>query len=260
MSLYLSDDSRRDDFYEWLLSDAPAAQAERQRRFDEATRREQAQRRQVQAWSHATETSITAPDDLVELARTMDTISARQQLRDAEMQAMGDEARVRRSRADLEAYRHSLGDTDYLYPAAYLGPGAAHQPIPDEATRPVDLRPGMRVREFIGGREFTVAHVHGGPDRAIVIDTDGRRHDYDTPVHVGIVRDDRYADHTVDLEQAAPAVAAVDGPEPDWLDIEDQGLCRGCLDDPCRCSTIDVRDAGDPPVIEPPENDFGVEL
>jgi hypothetical protein len=121
-----------DRYYEWLLSDHPEAAAERARRRA-AYHAEQAHGREVLGgFADRTDADPNAPETIRELAKTARWLLTRQAERDAAEQALSEPERLARARADFELERRTAGASGYRYPARYLGPRAARQPIPHD--------------------------------------------------------------------------------------------------------------------------------
>jgi len=112
-----------DRVYEFLLSDHPAAKAER-------LARRAADRAAITAWRARLVTfGAGMPANLHNLAETMGRLDDRATLRDAAEQGEPDEVWVARARQRFTATARTWGDDpDYRYPTRYLGPAAAHQP------------------------------------------------------------------------------------------------------------------------------------
>jgi len=119
-----------DRAYEFLLSDHPAAKAERQRRRDEHLARRTADSEAITAWrARLTTFGAGAPANLHNLAETMGRLDDRATLRDAAEHAEPDEVCVARARQRFTATARTWGeDPDYRYPTRYLGLAAADQP------------------------------------------------------------------------------------------------------------------------------------
>jgi hypothetical protein len=121
--------------YEWLLSDHPLAQAERERRAAEFFTAE---------FQHEAglEGEAARPEDeqfaghLADLGEEVGGLAAQvEPSGDPDQQAHEladdpDEVTVARSRQDYEQFRREHGEPDYSYPAHYLGAGAAEYPPP----------------------------------------------------------------------------------------------------------------------------------
>ena len=135
-----------DRAYEFLLSDHPAAKAERQRRRDEHLARRAADSDAITAWRERLVTfGHGVPANLHNLAETMGRLDQHASLRDAVDEAEPDEVWVARARQRFTHTARTWGDDpDYRYPARYLGPAAAHQPnllAPGPPTRPTPPAP-----------------------------------------------------------------------------------------------------------------------
>jgi hypothetical protein len=133
-----------DRFFEWLLSDHPAAVLERARRRLDHQLAEAEDLARLRGWlakiDHLAQAGQPLGDSvwhLAEQARTWLIPRAEQRL--AALTDPPDQVRVRRARIQLETSRQVGNDPDYRYPARYLGVDAAHQPIPpDPWARPND--------------------------------------------------------------------------------------------------------------------------
>jgi hypothetical protein len=124
-----------DAFYEWLLSDHPAAKAERDWRRAATYQAETDRAAAVRAWAGKIGARADAPQTMRDLAASMgplaDQTTARAQARYAEP----DDAYVTRLRAQHETHvkvSGPPGSWDYQYPAHLTGPGAAAYPPPPE--------------------------------------------------------------------------------------------------------------------------------
>jgi hypothetical protein len=146
----LSERSTLDDrFYTFLLSDHPAAAAERCRRraayLDDTARR----REVLHGWlakldATSAQTGDRFDDSMRRLAATTRTLLDRET---AELEGecrKPDAARLARSRGRYETHRHARGHTTYRYPARWQGSAAARQPIPPE--RPASAGRQARAR------------------------------------------------------------------------------------------------------------------
>ncbi len=125
-----------DAFYEWLLSDAPAAQRERARRRSHHASEAKQERARVTAWCRRTLANDAAPEHLRGLAEAMQRLVDRSTARDLAEAGVPNDEWVHRARRQYETSRRAAGDHDYRYPARYLGPGAASQPVPDQCYAP----------------------------------------------------------------------------------------------------------------------------
>ena len=133
-----------DQFYEWLLSDHPAAVSERARRRLDHQLAEAIDLARLRDW--LAKIDQLAKDGrplgdsvwrLAEQARTRLIPKAEQRL--AALTADPDPVRVHRARREFETSLQAGKDPDYRYPARYLGAQAARQPIPPEPwARPYD--------------------------------------------------------------------------------------------------------------------------
>jgi hypothetical protein len=129
--------SPHDRFYEWLLSDHPAAVRERARRRLDHQLVEAIDLARLRGWlakiDRLTKAGQPLGDSvwgLAEQARTWLIPNAEQRL--AALTADPDQVRVHRARSELETSLQAGKDPDYRYPARYLGAQAAGQPIPPE--------------------------------------------------------------------------------------------------------------------------------
>jgi hypothetical protein len=125
-------------FYEWLLSDHPAAAAERARRRADHHARETRELQMLRAWVARTRADPDAGMPYQRLAEAGERLLDRRAARLAADQAEPAPARLVRLRRELETTRRATGDPDYRYPARYLGPRAARQPIPPDPGRTTD--------------------------------------------------------------------------------------------------------------------------
>src|SRR6266508_163442 len=126
-----------DRFYTFLLSDHPAAAAERCRRraayLDDTSRR----REVLHGWLAKLDATPARPgarfDDAVRrLAATTRTLLDREAAELKGQYGEPDATRLARSRRQYETHRHARGHTAYGYPARWGGAAAARQPIPPE--------------------------------------------------------------------------------------------------------------------------------
>jgi hypothetical protein len=128
-----------DRFYEWLLSDHPAAVLERARRRLDNQVREAEERAVLRRFIARTDQSPDAPTSVQALAGTAGWLVERSQQRQASDAARADAELVATARHNLETSQRVGKDPDYRYPARYLGAQAARQPIPPEpGARPYD--------------------------------------------------------------------------------------------------------------------------
>lgn len=133
-----------DHFYEWLLSDHPAAASERARRRLDHQLAEAIDLERLRGW--LAKIDRLAKDGrplgdsvrrLAEQARTRLIPNAEQRL--AALTNTSDQVRVHRARQEFETSLQVGRDPDYRYPSRYLGTQAADQPIPPEPwARPHD--------------------------------------------------------------------------------------------------------------------------
>lgn len=141
MNAELSPDDR---FYEWLLSDHPAAVSERTRRRFNNQLVEAIDLARLRDWlakiGQLAKDGRPLGDSVWGLAnqtRTRLIPNAEQRL--AALTDTPDQVRVHQARLQFETSRQVAKDPDYRYPAHYLGAQAAHQPIPpDPWERPYD--------------------------------------------------------------------------------------------------------------------------
>jgi hypothetical protein len=131
-----ADLSADDRFYEWLLSDHPGAVGERARRRLDNQIAEAQDLARLRGWLAKIDGLAASGQPLgdsvwrlAEQTRTRLIPGAQQRL--AELANQPDQQRVRRWRQQLEISQRARGD-DYRYPARYLGPAAARQPIPPD--------------------------------------------------------------------------------------------------------------------------------
>jgi len=120
-------------FYEWLLSDHPAAKAERDRRRTATHQAETSRAAQVRAWADKINATPDAPQTLRDLAATMGPLADQTLARAEACHAEPDDAYVTRLRAQHETHIQVTGPPstwDYRYPAHLTGPGAAAYPPP----------------------------------------------------------------------------------------------------------------------------------
>ena len=127
--------SAADRFYEWLLSARPAAVAERTRRRAAHLACEAEGRDGLSRFVARTEADRDAPEHIRELAGTARWLLGRQADRLAAEAAESEPERLARMRRELETFRRVQGAHGYRYPARYLGPRAARQPIPPDPDR-----------------------------------------------------------------------------------------------------------------------------
>ncbi len=125
-----------DRFYEWLLSDHPEAAAERTRRRAAHLAYETEGRAGLSRFVERTGAAPGAPENIRELAATARWLLRRQAERQAADAAEPDAERLARMRRDFETSHRAQGAHGYRYPARYLGPRAARQPIPPDPNRP----------------------------------------------------------------------------------------------------------------------------
>lgn len=164
-----------DGFYEWLLSDAPAARNERQRRRAEHAARNEQERREVASWCERTLADPDMPSHLRTLAEVIARSLPRRVARDAAGEAVPDDIYVAVEREHYAVFRRAEGDDSYRYPDRYLGPSAARQPVPDEPVRGSTLLPGDRVQLEQDEPPVVVAAVEETSTTAWMLTTTGGR-------------------------------------------------------------------------------------
>lgn len=120
-----------DPVLEFLLSDHPAAKAERERRRRAHYAQRTVDTDAIAAWCARIDVlGERAPAHLRDLAATMDRIASRSALRDAVDEVEPDDLWVARERQRLEvAVRASGTHPAYRYPTRYLSPEAFDSPI-----------------------------------------------------------------------------------------------------------------------------------
>ena len=120
-------------FYEWLLSDHPAARAERDYRRAASCQYQRDQAAAVLTWVAKINAQADAPQTLRDLADSLEP-SARESARRAEIDyAEPDDLYAARCRAELETHMQVSGPPDaydYRYPGHLTGPSAADDPPP----------------------------------------------------------------------------------------------------------------------------------
>jgi len=154
-----------DRFYEWLLSDHPAAVLERARRRLDNQVAEAEDLARLRGWLAKIDRFAQAGQPLgdsvwrlAEQARTWLIPNAEQRL--AVLTDTPDQVRVRRARSQLETSQQVGKDPDYRYPARYLGVDAARQPIPpDPGARPYD----PEERPALGDRTVKELEAENSP-------------------------------------------------------------------------------------------------
>ena len=122
-----------DAFYEWLLSDHPAAKAERDSRRAATYQAETDRAAAVRAWADKINAQPDAPQTLRDLAASMGPLADQTTARAQASYAEPDDAYVTRARAQHETHVQVSGPPgswDYRYPAHLTGPGAAAYPPP----------------------------------------------------------------------------------------------------------------------------------
>jgi len=132
-------DAADDAFYEWLLSDHPAARAERDQRRTAAYHAETGRAAVVRAWADKINARPDAPQTMRDLAATMGPLADQAAVRAEANYAEPDDAYVTRLRAQHETFVRVSGPPgswDYRYPAHLTGPGAAAYPPPPEPDAP----------------------------------------------------------------------------------------------------------------------------
>jgi hypothetical protein len=125
-----------DRFYEWLLSDHPQAAAERARRRAAWQARQAHGRAILAGFIARNQGDPAAPESIRGLVTTARWLLDRQAQRQAADAALSEAERLARMRADFELERRTSGMPGYRYPARYLGPRAARQPIPPDPSKP----------------------------------------------------------------------------------------------------------------------------
>ena len=121
-------------FYEWLLSDHPAARAERDLRRAATYQAETGRAATVRAWVGKIGAQPDAPQALRDLAASMGPLAGQTAARAEARYAEPDDAYVTRLRAQHETHMQVSGPPgswDYRYPAHLTGPGAAAYPEPE---------------------------------------------------------------------------------------------------------------------------------
>ena len=181
-----------DRYYEWLLSDAPAAVAERARRRDADRAAERTARGDVTAWSARILADPDAPTHLRELAEVMQRFVDHSTDAAAAAAALSDEEHTRRGRVDLENSRRAQGDFDYHYPQRYLGVAAADQPIPDDQVPAAAIEAGHRIRIWPGGAPVEIAAAWTVDSTIHFTTTDGHRWRCPASAELWRVHDDRF--------------------------------------------------------------------
>jgi hypothetical protein len=124
-----------DAFYEWLLSDHPAAKAERDWRRAATYQAETGRAAAVRAWVGKIDAQPDAPQTMRDLAASMGPLADQTTARAETRYAEPDDAYVTRLRAQHETHvkvSGPPGSWDYQYPAHLTGPGAAAYPPPPE--------------------------------------------------------------------------------------------------------------------------------
>ena len=132
-------DAADDAFYEWLLSDHPAARAERDQRRTATYHADTDRAAAVRAWADKINARPGAPQTMRDLAATMGPLADQTAARAETNYAEPDDAYVTRLRAQHETFVRVSGPPgswDYRYPAHLTGPGAAAYPPPPEPDAP----------------------------------------------------------------------------------------------------------------------------
>ena len=121
-----------DAFYEWLLSDHPAAKTEREWRRSTHLQRQRGTAADVAAWADRVSAEPERHTQMArDLAATIGPMAHASAVRAEIDEAEPDDAYVVRKRAELES--HMWRDhPDYKYPAHLTGPSAASYPPPPE--------------------------------------------------------------------------------------------------------------------------------
>jgi hypothetical protein len=122
-------------FYEGLLSDHPPAATERARRQASYRAHEADQIGQLREWVARTRANPDAGEPARRLANVTERLLDRRAARLAADRAEPAPDRLARLRQQLELAERAGADPDYRYPARYLGPQAARQPIPPDPDR-----------------------------------------------------------------------------------------------------------------------------
>jgi hypothetical protein len=146
----------------------------------------------VTAWCQRTLDNDAAPPHLRDLAEVMQRLVSRVAARERAEGDVDDDAWVRRERRQYEASRRAAGDHDYRYPARYLGPDAADQPVPDERVPVHALDQGQRVRLGPSRPPAVVAGVEACGDLILVSTADEQRRRYPATAWAFRVHDERY--------------------------------------------------------------------
>jgi hypothetical protein len=115
--------------------DHPEAAAERARRRAAHLAYEAQGRDELSRFAERTEADPGAPENIRELVKTARWLLQRQADRLAADVAEPEPERLARMRRELETSRRAQGRTGYHYPARYLSPSAAQQPIPPDPDR-----------------------------------------------------------------------------------------------------------------------------
>jgi hypothetical protein len=125
-----------DAFYEWLLSDHPAAKAERERRRSACYQRQRDTAAGIAAWADRISAGSPRPAQAVrDLAATMGPRAAASATGAEVESAEPDDLYVARLREQLETHRHvdwDHPDPAYRYPGWLTGPSAASYPPPPD--------------------------------------------------------------------------------------------------------------------------------
>jgi hypothetical protein len=138
-------DATDDAFYEWLLSDHPAAHAERAWRRGTHYQAERQRAAEVRAWSDKINAQPGAPQNLRDLAASMGPLAGKTAARAEAGYAEPDDLYVARARAQHETHMRVYGpgcQPDYRYPAHLTGPAAANYLPPPQAQAGDGLEPG----------------------------------------------------------------------------------------------------------------------
>jgi hypothetical protein len=128
-------DATGDAFYEWLLSDHPAARAERDHRRAASYQWQRDDAAAVRAWADKINAHPHAPQTLRNLAASMGPRADESAVRAEADHAEPDDLYVARLRAQHENHMRVSGPPgacDYRYPAHLTGPWAANYPRPPE--------------------------------------------------------------------------------------------------------------------------------
>jgi hypothetical protein len=125
-----------DAFLEWLLSDHPEAQAEREWRRGTSNAEYHQAAADIAAWADRISAEPGQHTPMArDLAATIGPMAHASAIRAEIEEAEPDDLYVARQRAEFEAHMHNHPDhpdPDYRYPAHLTGPAAASYPPPPE--------------------------------------------------------------------------------------------------------------------------------